>query len=300
MKILDGKTTAEQIKKEIAEEVYSMEKGGSTPPHIAAIIIGEDPPSKTYVNAKLNACKHVGFNSTLQEFPADITQEELMNKIDEFNKSEKIDGYIVQLPLPVHINEKDILCAIDPYKDIDGLHPYNVGRMMLNMKTILPATPYGILQLIKRYRIETFAKHCVVMGRSTIVGSPMSILMKRNTVLGNSTVTLTHKYTRNWEKHAKSADILITAVGKPGMIKAEHIKEGAVVFDVGITRVKDDTKKNGYKITGDIDFDSVSNKCSYITPVPGGVGPMTIASLLKNSLFLSKIHRAPETQLESI
>ncbi len=288
MELIDGKATADRIKEEIAEEVGRIRTEGGKVPHLAAVIVGDDPASRSYVNGKVQACKEAGFHSSLIGLSEMISEEELLQKIDMLNRNEDIDGFIVQLPLPSHIDEKKIISAIDPAKDVDGFHPKNVGNMALNMPTLLPATPYGILMLMRRYNIDTFAKHAVVGGRSRIVGSPMSILLKRNAKPGNCTVTLTHKYTPDYPEHFKRADILISAIGKPGLITGDMVKEGAVVLDVGITRVKDKKKKKGYALKGDVDWDSVSPKASYITPVPGGVGPMTIAALLKNTLHVAK------------
>lgn len=288
MELIDGKATADRIKEEIAEEVGRIRTEGGKVPHLAAVIVGDDPASRSYVQGKVQACKDAGFHSSLIGLSEMISEEELLQKIDMLNRNEDIDGFIVQLPLPTHIDEKKVISSIEPSKDVDGFHPENVGKMALNMPTLLPATPYGILMLMRRYRIDTFAKHAVIAGRSRIVGSPMSILLKRNAKPGNCTVTLTHKYTTEVSEHFKRADILISAVGKPGLITADMVKEGAVVLDVGITRVKDKKKKKGYRLKGDVDWDSVSQKASYITPVPGGVGPMTIAALLKNTLHATK------------
>ncbi len=288
MELIDGKGTADRIKEEIAEEVGRIRQEGGKVPHLAAVIVGDDPASRSYVSGKVQACKEAGFHSSLIGLSEMISEEELLQKIDMLNRNEDIDGFIVQLPLPGHIDEKKIIFAIDPAKDVDGFHPENVGKMALNMPTLLPATPYGIIMLMRRYSIDTFAKHAVVAGRSRIVGSPMSILLKRNAKPGNCTVTLTHKYTPDYAEHFQRADILISAVGKPGLITGDMVKEGAVVLDVGITRVKDKKKKKGYALKGDVDWDSVSPKASHITPVPGGVGPMTIAALLKNTLHVAK------------
>ncbi len=288
MEILDGKATSEEIKKEIAAEVEQIKAIGGKVPHLTAVIVGEDPASRSYVGGKVKACQRVGFRSSLIEFPDDVSEEELLQQIEVLNHDDDVDGFIVQLPLPGQIDEKKVIFSIDPDKDVDGFHPQNVGKMALNMPTILPATPYGILQLMKRYKIDTFAKECVIAGRSTIVGSPMAILMKQNATPGNCTVTLCHKYTRRYWEHYKRADILISAVGKPGLITGDMVKEGAVVFDVGITRIKDHTRSKGYRIVGDVAYDEVAPKASYITPVPGGVGPMTIAALLKNTLTVAK------------
>lgn len=288
MKILDGKQTAETIKQEIAAEVEYLKTKGKKIPHLAAILVGNNGASITYVNAKVKACERVGFESSLVKLPDTISEEELLGKIEQLNNDPEIDGFIVQLPLPKHINSIKVTQAVAPEKDVDGFHPENIGKMALNLPTFLPATPYGIVQLLERYNVPTNGKHCVVVGRSHIVGSPMSILMGRNSYPGNCTVTLTHSRTTNLKELAASADILVVALGKPEFITSDYVKEGAVVIDVGITRVPDSTKKSGYRLLGDVKFDEVSDKCTFITPVPGGVGPMTIASLLKNTLLASK------------
>ncbi|MFC5272361.1 bifunctional 5,10-methylenetetrahydrofolate dehydrogenase/5,10-methenyltetrahydrofolate cyclohydrolase [Adhaeribacter terreus] len=288
MTLLDGKQTAETIKEEIAAEVQAIKAAHGKVPHLAAILIGNDGGSQTYVNNKVLACERVGFDSTLIRMEDSITEEELLNKIDELNNDANIDGFIVQLPLPKHIDTEKVLEAVNPSKDVDGFHPTNVGRMVAGLPAFLPATPYGILQLLERYKIETKGKHCVVIGRSNIVGSPMSILMAKNAYPGNATVTICHRYTENLAHFTRQADILIAAVGIPEFVKADMVKEGAVVIDVGTTRVPDATRKAGYKLKGDVFFDEVAQKCSYITPVPGGVGPLTIAMLLKNTLSASK------------
>lgn len=284
MELLDGKKTAELIQQEIAEKVIELKNQGKKVPHLAAIIVGGDGASITYVNAKVKACEKVGFDSSLIKFPASISEEDLLKKIEELNNDEKIDGFIVQLPLPKHIDDIKVTLAVSPAKDVDGFHPESIGKMCLNLPTFLPATPNGIVELLKRYNIETSGKHCVVIGRSHIVGSPMSILMARNGNPGNSTVTLTHSRTTNLKEICLTADILIAAVGKPHFVTADMIKPGAVVVDVGIHRVADATKKSGFKLLGDVDFEHVAPKCSYISPVPRGVGPMTIASLMMNTL----------------
>ena len=288
MIILDGKKTANNIKEEIADEVKSIIISGGRTPHLSAILVGNDGASVTYVSAKVKACEKVGFKSTLIRLSESVTEKELLFEVEKINKNHKIDGLIVQLPLPNHIDEMKVTEAIDPKKDVDGFHPINIGRMALNLPTYLPATPSGILELLKRYKIETSAKHCVVIGRSHIVGSPMSILMSRSNYPGNSTVTLTHSRTKNLKEITKSADILIVALGKSEFITSDMIKEGVCIIDVGITRVKSDKTKTGWKLLGDVNFDDVKNKCSYITPVPGGVGPMTIAMLLQNTLLSAK------------
>jgi methylenetetrahydrofolate dehydrogenase (NADP+)/methenyltetrahydrofolate cyclohydrolase len=285
MQLLDGKKTAEDIKSEIAAEVQKIKDNGGKVPHLAAVIVGTDGASLTYVGSKVRSCKQIGFDSTLVSLEETISEAELLEKIKELNADENLDGYIVQLPLPKHIDEQKILMAIDPNKDVDGFHPANFGKMALEMETFLPATPFGIMQLLERYKVETSGKHTVVIGRSHIVGRPMSILMSRKGYPGDSTVTLTHSRTKNIEEYTKNADIIITALGVPNYLKADMVKDGVVVIDVGITRVKDDSHPKGYVITGDVDFDAVSKKSSFITPVPGGVGPMTIAMLLKNTLL---------------
>jgi len=284
MILLDGKATSKAIKEEIAAEVTARKEKGLKTPHLAAVLIGDDGASQTYVSSKVKACEKIGFTSTLIRKPANTSEEELLSIVDELNKDESIDGFIVQLPLPKHIDEQKVLLAIDPRKDVDGFHPENVGRMALGLPCYLPATPYGIMQLLERYNVPTEGKNCVVIGRSHIVGSPMSILLSQNTNPGNCTVTLTHSRTKDLESIVRNADILVVALGKAEFVKGEMVKEGAVVIDVGITRVPDASTERGYRIAGDVDFDSVSPKCSFITPVPGGVGPMTIASLLKNTL----------------
>jgi methylenetetrahydrofolate dehydrogenase (NADP+)/methenyltetrahydrofolate cyclohydrolase len=284
MKILDGLKTSQAIKKEIAEEVKKLVKKGKKRPHLAAVLVGENGASITYVNAKIKDCEEVGFKSSLIKLPEDTTQEELLKHIDALNNNNDLDGYIVQLPLPKHIDEQTIKLAINPRKDVDGFHPENIGRLVLGLPSFLPATPYGIIKLLEHYNIETSGKHTVVIGRSQIVGSPLSILMARNSKQGNSTVTLTHSKTKNLKKITLQADIIVAALGKTEFLTADMVKEGAIVIDVGITRVKSDKTKSGWKILGDVKFDEVAEKCSYITPVPGGVGPMTRAGLLLNTL----------------
>ena len=285
MQLLDGKKTAEDIKSEIAAEVQKMKNNGEKVPHLAAVIVGNDGASLTYVGSKVKACERVGFESTLVKMPSTTSETELLKKIKELNEDPNIDGFIVQLPLSEQIDEQKVLMAVDPSKDVDGFHPENFGKMALDMSTFIPATPFGILELLERYGVETQGKHTVVIGRSHIVGRPMSILMGRKGFPGNSTVTLTHSYTKNIEDITIQADIIITALGVPNYLKANMVKDGVVVIDVGITRVADETNPKGYVITGDVDFENVSKKASFITPVPGGVGPMTIAMLLKNTLL---------------
>jgi methylenetetrahydrofolate dehydrogenase (NADP+)/methenyltetrahydrofolate cyclohydrolase len=284
MQLLDGKATSQAIRNELIAAVKARRENGQKIPHLAAVIVGNDGGSLTYVGAKVRACKEIGFESTLIHLPEDLTEEALLAKVNELNNDPEIDGFIVQLPLPKHIDEKKVTLAIDPKKDVDGFHPVNIGNMVLDLPGFLPATPAGMLELFDRYNIETSGKHCVVIGRSYIVGSPISIMMGRNTSPGNCTVTLAHSRTKNLKEITLQADIIITAIGKPGFLTADMVKEGVVVMDVGITRVEDDTKKSGYKLYGDVDFDNVAPKCSYITPVPGGVGPMTIVSLMMNTL----------------
>ena len=288
MIILDGKKTSNDIKEEIAVEVNSIVSSGVKTPHLSAILVGSDGASETYVNAKVKACAKVGFQSTLIRLSEDVSEEDLLAEVKKINDNSDIDGLIVQLPLPKHINEMKVTEAIDPKKDVDGFHPSNIGRMALNLPTYLPATPAGILELLKRYDVETSGKHCVVIGRSHIVGSPMSILMSRNNNPGNCTVTLTHSRTQNLKEITKSADILIVALGKAEFVTSDMIKEGVCIIDVGITRVRSDKTKSGWKLLGDVNFEDVKEKCSFITPVPGGVGPMTIAMLLQNTLFSTK------------
>jgi len=283
MTILDGKKTSNDIKDEIAHEVNSIISNGDRPPHLAAVIVGNDGASLTYVGSKVRACEKVGFDSTLVSLDDSISEKELLDKVYELNNDKKIDGYIVQLPLPKHIDTQKALLAVDPKKDVDGFHPVNFGRMALNLPTFISATPNGIMELLKRYEVPTEGKNTIVIGRSDIVGKPVSILMGLKTNPGNSTVTLAHSRTKNIEDLIKQADIVISALGVPDFIKEHMIKEGATVIDVGITRVEDDSQK-GYKIVGDVDYENVSKKSSFITPVPGGVGPMTIAMLLKNTL----------------
>lgn len=286
--IIDGKQISLDIQQEIAEEVKSIKERSGKIPHLAAVIVGSDAASETYVGSKVKTCEKIGFGSSLVSLPESTTEQELLDKIKELNADDKIDGFIVQLPLPKHISERKVIEAIDPRKDVDGFHPANVGRMALNLPSYLPATPYGIVQLLERYKIDTAGKHCVVLGRSNIVGSPMSILMARNSIPGNCTVTLCHSRTKDLKEFTLKADILIVAIGKPNFVTADMVKEGAVVIDVGIHRIEDASKKSGFSLTGDVDYDSVAPKCSYITPVPGGVGPMTIASLLMNTLKSAK------------
>ncbi|WP_298473151.1 bifunctional 5,10-methylenetetrahydrofolate dehydrogenase/5,10-methenyltetrahydrofolate cyclohydrolase [uncultured Maribacter sp.] len=292
MELLDGKKVSNEIKNEIAAEVAKMKERGEKVPHLAAVLVGNDGASLTYVGSKVRSCERIGFESTLVQLPSTTSEIELLNKIEELNQNEDIDGFIIQLPLPPQINEQKVLLAVDPDKDVDGFHPTNFGKMALDMSTFIPATPFGILELLERYKVDTQGKHTVVIGRSHIVGRPMSILMGRKGWPGNSTVTLTHSRTKNITQIISQADIVISALGVPNFLKAEMVKDDAVVIDVGITRVPDESKPRGYRITGDVDFENVSKKASFITPVPGGVGPMTIAMLLKNTLLARERHRA--------
>ena len=282
--LIDGKKTAQDIKNEIAARVAEIKQEGGKQPHLAAILVGEDGASQTYVGAKVKACEEVGFTSTLVRLSAEVSEEELLRAVEEINQNPDIDGLIVQLPLPKHISVDKVTNRIRPEKDVDGFTPANVGRMTLNWPAYVAATPYGIIELLKRYQIETSGKHCVVIGRSHIVGSPMSILMARNGYPGNATVTLTHSKTENLAAICKTADILIVAIGKPEFVTADMVKPGAVVIDVGIHRIADETKKTGFRLIGDVKYDEVAPLASAITPVPGGVGPMTIAALLYNTL----------------
>ena len=284
MQLLDGKATAEAIKVEIAQAVEQRVKAGKSRPHLAAILVGDDGASQTYVNAKVKACARVGFESTLVSMPDTTTEDELLAKVKDLNEDHDIDGFIVQLPLPKGIDGQKVLEAIDPNKDVDGFHPVNVGKMVLGLPGFLPATPYGILQLLERNNIATSGKHCVVIGRSHIVGSPMSILLARNAEPGNCTVTLAHSRTQDLKSITQQADIIIAAVGRSEFLTADMVKPGAVIVDVGIHRVEDDTRKSGYRLLGDVAFAEVAEKAEAISPVPGGVGPMTIVSLLKNTL----------------
>ena len=285
MIILDGRKTSNDIKEEIAQAVKKIKSEGRKTPHLAAILVGSDGASMTYVNAKVKACEKVGFSSTLIDLPQDTTEEQLLNEISDLNKDAEIDGFIVQLPLPKQIDEQKVLMAVHPDKDVDGFHPVNVGKMTLELPTFLSATPYGILELLKRYEIETSGKNVVVIGRSNIVGRPMSILLSQKRKVGNATVTVAHSRTKDLAQLTQSADIIIAALGIPEFLTGEMVKEGVTIIDVGITRVKDETKKRGYRLAGDVHFESVSKKADFITPVPGGVGPMTIAMLLKNTLL---------------
>ncbi len=284
MHLLDGKATSEEIKRELALAVQERKRNGKKIPHLAAILVGNDGGSLTYVNAKVKACEQIGFESTLIKYDESVPEEILLAKVQTLNDDKSVDGFIVQLPLPKHIDELKITQAIDPRKDVDGFHPVNLGNMILNISGFLPATPAGIVELLKRNNIETEGKNCVIIGRSNIVGQPLSILLAQNTNPGNCTVTLTHSKTKNLKGICKAADILVAAIGRPGFVTEDMVKEGAVVIDVGTTRVIDDSRARGWYLSGDVDFEKVAPKCSYITPVPGGVGPMTIASLMINTL----------------
>lgn len=284
MILLDGKFISEKIKEEIKIEVQNIKNTGGRTPHLAAVLVGNDGASLTYVGSKVRSCEKVGFESTLIHLDENISEDDLISEINKLNDNDQIDGYIVQLPLPKHINEEKILMMVNPKKDVDGFHPFNFGKMAQNMDSFIPATPQGIIELIERYDIDTEGKNTVVIGRSNIVGRPISILMSNKSKPGNSTVTLVHSRTQDIPSFTKKADIIIVALGIPNFLKSDMIKQGSVVIDVGITRVEDKTKNKGYRIVGDVDFESVKTKVSYITPVPGGVGPMTIAMLLKNTL----------------
>lgn len=284
MQLLDGRATAEAIRAELRNAVNERRANGKKIPHLAAVLVGSDGGSLTYVNAKVKACDEIGFESTLIRYDSDVTEEELLRKVDELNNDPEIDGFIVQLPLPDHVDELKVTEAIDPKKDVDGFHPMNLGNMVLSLPGFLPATPAGIMELLKRNNIETSGKDCVIIGRSNIVGTPLSVMLSRNSNPGNCTVTLAHSRTKNLNEVVANADIIVAAIGRPEFVTADMVKEGAVVVDVGTTRVPDASKKSGWALKGDVKFDEVAPKCSYITPVPGGVGPMTIASLMINTL----------------
>lgn len=292
MTILDGKKTSQEIKEEIKVTVTSMKERGERVPHLAAVLVGNDGASLTYVGSKVRSCEQIGFESTLIRLEEEISEEELLLQIDQLNKDKTLDGYIVQLPLPKHINEERILLAIDPKKDVDGFHPANFGRMALDLDAFIPATPFGIMQLLERYEVPTSGKHCVVVGRSHIVGRPISILMSQKGPAGDATVTVAHSRTKNLSELTKQADIIVMALGIPEYLTADMVKEGATIIDVGITRVADESNPKGYVIKGDVAFDEVAAKSSFITPVPGGVGPMTIAMLLKNTLLARQWNQA--------
>ena len=288
MQLIDGKAVAAQVKQEIAAEVDRIREAGGKIPHLAAILVGHDGGSETYVASKVRTCEEVGFRSTLIRYEEDVTEEELLKKVDELNNDADIDGFIVQLPLPKHISEQKVIEAIDYRKDVDGFHPINVGRMSIGLPCFVSATPAGILELFKRYEIETRGKHCVVLGRSNIVGKPMAALMMQKAYPGDCTVTVCHSRSRNLKEMCRQADIIIVALGVPEFLKADMVKPGAVVIDVGTTRMPSSVTKSGFKLTGDVKFDEVAPLCSYITPVPGGVGPMTIVSLMRNTLLAGK------------
>ena len=292
MTILDGKKTSQEIKEEIKVTVTSMKERGERVPHLAAVLVGNDGASLTYVGSKVRSCEQIGFESTLIRLKEEISEEELLLQIDQLNKDKTLDGYIVQLPLPKHINEERILLAIDPKKDVDGFHPANFGRMALDLDAFIPATPFGIMELLERYEVPTSGKHCVVVGRSHIVGRPISILMSQKGPAGDATVTVAHSRTKNLSELTKQADIIVMALGIPEYLTADMVKEGATIIDVGITRVADESHPKGYVIKGDVAFDEVAAKSSFITPVPGGVGPMTIAMLLKNTLLARQWNQA--------
>jgi methylenetetrahydrofolate dehydrogenase (NADP+) / methenyltetrahydrofolate cyclohydrolase len=283
MQLMDGKLTAQAIREELKEKVAALRMNGQKTPHLCAILVGNNGASETYVNAKVKSCEETGFISTLIQYPDDVTERELLEKIETLNNDADTDGILVQLPLPRHISEQKVIETISPLKDVDGFHPENVGRMVQGLDTFIPATPYGIMLLLKHYGVETKGKHAVVIGRSNIVGRPMSILLSQNGNPGNCTVTITHSHTPNIAELCGNADIIVAALGKPGFVTAGMVKDGAVVIDVGITRIPDATKKSGFRIAGDVDFEAVAPKCSFITPVPGGVGPMTIAALMMNT-----------------
>ena len=283
MQILDGKKAAQAIQSELKIEVAELNVDGKKIPHLAAILVGNNGASETYVAAKVKACAEVGFKSTLIRLDADISEMKLLDAVENLNNDPDVDGILVQLPLPKHISDENVINAIDPDKDVEGFHPVNVGKMLQGMPTFVPATPHGIMLLLEHYKIETKGKHAVVVGRSNIVGRPMSVLLSSNTNPGNCTVTICHSQTKNIKEFCLQADIIVAALGKPEFVTADMVKEGAVVIDVGITRLEDSTRKSGYKLKGDVAFETVAPKCSWITPVPGGVGPMTIAALMKNT-----------------
>ncbi|MBS7364083.1 MAG: bifunctional methylenetetrahydrofolate dehydrogenase/methenyltetrahydrofolate cyclohydrolase FolD [Paludibacteraceae bacterium] len=288
MQLIDGKAVADQIKQEIAAEVAEIKKNGGKTPHLAVIIVGHDGGSETYVASKVKACEQCGFKSTRLSFESDITEEQLLEQIKMLNEDPDVDGFIVQLPLPKHISEQKVIEAIDYHKDVDGFHPINVGRTSIGLPAFVSATPAGIMELLKRYNIETSGKHCVVIGRSNIVGKPVASLMMQKAFPGDATVTVCHSHTKNLKEITLQADIIIAALGSPKFLTADMVKDGAVIIDVGTTRVPSTQTKSGFKLTGDVDFENVAPKCSFITPVPGGVGPMTICSLMKNTLLAGK------------
>lgn len=291
MTILDGRKISNEIKEEIAGQVAEIKARGEKVPHLAAVLVGNDGASLTYVGSKVRSCKKIGFQSTLVHLPEDTSEESLLEQVNALNNNQDIDGYIVQLPLPGHIDEQKVLMAVHPDKDVDGFHPENFGKMALDMQSFIPATPFGIMELLRRYEVSVEGKHVVVIGRSHIVGRPVSILMSQKRKSGNATVTLTHSRTKDLKSLTLQADIIVSALGVPHFLKADMVKEGVVIIDVGITRVPDKSRERGYYITGDVDFEMVSKKASFITPVPGGVGPMTIAMLLKNTLLARERHK---------
>ncbi len=290
-RIIDGKYASDKIKESISKEVETIKETGGKVPHLAAILVGNDGASQTYVGNKERSCHQVGFDSTVLRFEDTITEAQLLEEIAKLNADSNIDGIIVQLPLPRHIDENKIIKAIDPDKDVDGFHPENVGKMMLGLPTLLPATPSGIIKLLELYNIDTKGKNCVIIGRSNIVGRPLANLLSQKGKYADCTVTICHSHTKNIEEYTRKADIIVAALGKPGFLKGDMVKEGAVVIDVGITRIPDETKKSGFRLSGDADYETVAPKCSWITPVPGGVGPMTIVSLLSNTLQAAKQNR---------
>ncbi len=285
MQILDGTATAASIRENLKKQVDERKQKGKKTPHLAAILVGNNPASEAYVGAKVRACKEIGFESTLLRFDTSITEQDLLQEVKKLNDDERVDGILVQLPLPSHISENAVINAINPAKDVDGFHPISQGKMILGQEGFLPATPYGILLMLEQYDIDITGKHCVVIGRSNIVGKPMSILLSRNARPGNATVTICHSKTKNLNEITRQADVIVAAIGSPKFVKADMVKDGVIVIDVGINRIEDASKKSGYRLVGDVDFDAVAPKCSYITPVPKGVGPMTISGLMKNTLI---------------
>lgn len=290
MQLLDGKAVSAHIKEEIKKHVQENTRAGKRAPHLVAILVGENPASKAYVGSKVKTCAELGFESTLVTYTRDVTEQELLEKIEYFNQNKEVDGILVQLPLPAHISEQKVIDTILPSKDVDGFHPENLGKMMLGQPSFVPATPYGIMLMLQHYGISTAGKHCVVIGRSNIVGTPISLLLSRNTDPGNCTVTMCHSKTKDMATICRQADIIVAAIGKPHFVTADMVKEGAIVIDVGINRIASDATKSGFRLTGDVDFEQVAPKCSYITPVPGGVGLMTICALMKNTLLANTLH----------
>ncbi|HAD34624.1 MAG TPA: bifunctional 5,10-methylene-tetrahydrofolate dehydrogenase/5,10-methylene-tetrahydrofolate cyclohydrolase [Chitinophagaceae bacterium] len=290
MQLLDGKAVSAHIKEEIKKHVQEHTRAGKRAPHLVAILVGENPASKAYVGSKVKTCAELGFESTLVTYTRDVTEQELLEKIKYFNQNKEVDGILVQLPLPAHISEQKVIDTILPSKDVDGFHPENLGKMMLGQPSFVPATPYGIMLMLQHYGISTAGKHCVVIGRSNIVGTPISLLLSRNTDPGNCTVTMCHSKTKDMATICRQADIIVAAIGKPHFVTADMVKEGAIVIDVGINRIASDATKSGFRLTGDVDFEQVAPKCSYITPVPGGVGLMTICALMKNTLLANTLH----------